>query len=141
MVFDERYLSLEDGEYGYFCEYFPQNKTFYDERTQEFILGFKNGKEDCINMVFNQLYPQLGDEFAIAVVPSSSVDKHLNSSCHVLAGKILDKATKEGKYMVDAQSILGVMTMNLRKAVDLRVMERNGEMEQIIEAITPYIAA
>lgn len=39
-----------------------------------------------------------------------------------------------GKYVVDAQSILGVMTMNLRKAVDLRVMERNGEMEQIIEA-------
>ena len=46
-----------------------------------------------------------------------------------------------GKYVGDAQSILGVMTMNLRKAVDLRVMERNGEMEQIIEAITPYIAA
>lgn len=106
MVFDERYLSLEDGEYGYFCEYFPQNKTFYDERTQEFILGFKNGKEDCINMVFNQLYPQLGDEFAIAVVPSSSVEKNMKSSCHVLAGKILDKATKEGKYMVDATNCL-----------------------------------
>ena len=46
-----------------------------------------------------------------------------------------------GKYMVDAQSILGVMTMNLRNKIDLRIMERNDEMDQIIEAITPYIAA
>ena len=46
-----------------------------------------------------------------------------------------------GKYMVDAQSILGVMTMNLRNKIDLRIMERNDVMDQIIEAITPYIAA
>ena len=46
-----------------------------------------------------------------------------------------------GKYVVDAQSILGVMTMNLRNKIDLRIMERNDEMDQIIEAITPYIAA
>ena len=106
MVFDERYLSLEDGEYGYLCEYFPKNKSFYDERTQNFILGFKQGKEECINLVFNQLYPQLGEDFAIAVVPSSSVEKNFKSPCHVLAGKILDKAIREGKYVVDATDCL-----------------------------------
>ena len=46
-----------------------------------------------------------------------------------------------GKYVVDAQSLLGVMTMNLREAVDLRIMERDGEMERIMAAIAPYIAA
>ena len=47
----------------------------------------------------------------------------------------------QGKYVVDAQSLLGVMTMNLREAVDLRIMERDGEMERIMAAIAPYIAA
>lgn len=46
-----------------------------------------------------------------------------------------------GKYVVDAQSLLGVMTMNLRKTADLAVMERDNEMERIMEAITPYLAA
>lgn len=46
-----------------------------------------------------------------------------------------------GKYVVDAQSLLGVMTMNLRKTADLAVMERDNEMERIVEAITPYLAA
>ena len=46
-----------------------------------------------------------------------------------------------GKYVVDAQSLLGVMTMNLREAVDLRIMDRDGEMERIMAAIAPYIAA
>lgn len=46
-----------------------------------------------------------------------------------------------GKYVVDAQSLLGVMTMNLREAVDLHIMERDGEMERIMAAIAPYIAA
>lgn len=46
-----------------------------------------------------------------------------------------------GKYVVDTQSLLGVMTMNLREAVDLRIMERDGEMERIMAAIAPYIAA
>ena len=40
-----------------------------------------------------------------------------------------------GKYVVD------VMTMNLRKTADLAVMERDNEMERIVEAITPYLAA
>ena len=46
-----------------------------------------------------------------------------------------------GKYVVDAQSLLDVMTMNLRKTADLRIMERDGEMDRIMEAIAPYIAA
>lgn len=46
-----------------------------------------------------------------------------------------------GKYVVDAQSLLGVMTMNLRESIDLRIMEREDEMERIIKAITPYLAA
>lgn len=106
MVFDERYLTIEDGEYGYLCEYFREDKSFYDERTQKLIWGFKDGKEECINMVFNQLYPQLGDKFAIAVIPSSSVEKNFRSPSHVLAGKILDQSIKDGKYVVDATECL-----------------------------------
>lgn len=46
-----------------------------------------------------------------------------------------------GQYVVDAKSILGVMTMDIRNKVDLRIMERDNEMDTIMKAITPYIAA
>lgn len=46
-----------------------------------------------------------------------------------------------GKYVVDAQSLLGVMTMNLRESIDLRVMERDDEMDKIMTAIAPYLVA
>lgn len=46
-----------------------------------------------------------------------------------------------GQYVVDAQSLLGVMTMDIRNKVDLRIMERNDEMPHILQAISPYIAA
>lgn len=106
MVFNDSYITIEDGEFGYLCEYFPKNKSFYEERTQRFLLGFKNGYEDQVNMVFNQLYPQLGDEFAIAVIPSSDRNNNYRSACHSLAGKILDKALEDKKYIVDATMCL-----------------------------------
>ena len=61
-----------------------------------------------------------------------------------------------GQYVVDAKSLLGVMTMDIRNKVDLRIMERENEMPTIMEAISfslsmilksimkaisPYIAA
>lgn len=46
-----------------------------------------------------------------------------------------------GKYVVDAQSLLGVMTMNLRESIDLRIMERDDEMDKIMTAIAPYLVA
>lgn len=46
-----------------------------------------------------------------------------------------------GKYVVDAQSLLGVMTMNLRESIDLRIMERDDEMDKIMMAIAPYLVA
>ena len=45
-----------------------------------------------------------------------------------------------GQY-VDAKSLLGVMTMDIRNKVDLRIMERENEMPTIMKAISPYIAA
>lgn len=33
-----------------------------------------------------------------------------------------------GQYVVDAKSLLGVMTMDIRNKVDLRIMERENEM-------------
>ncbi len=46
-----------------------------------------------------------------------------------------------GQYVVDAKSLLGVMTIDIRNKVDLRIMERNNEMAHIMDAISPYIAA
>lgn len=46
-----------------------------------------------------------------------------------------------GQYVVDAKSLLGVMTMDIRNEVNLRIMERDNEMPTIMEAIFPYIAA
>ena len=46
-----------------------------------------------------------------------------------------------GQYVVDAKSLLRVMTMEIRNKVDLRIMERENEMPTIMKAISPYIAA
>lgn len=46
-----------------------------------------------------------------------------------------------GQYVVDAKSLLGVMTVDIRNKVDLRIMERENEMPTIMKAISPYIAA
>ncbi|MDD7208741.1 MAG: HPr family phosphocarrier protein [Lachnospiraceae bacterium] len=46
-----------------------------------------------------------------------------------------------GQYVVDAKSLLGVMTLDMRNKIDLRIMERNNEMKNIMEVISPYIAA
>ena len=52
-----------------------------------------------------------------------------------------DMDMKKGRIVVDAKSLLGVMTMDIRNKVDLRIMERENEMPTIMEAISPYIAA
>lgn len=42
-----------------------------------------------------------------------------------------------GQYVVDAKSLLGVMTMDIRNKVDLRIMERENEMPTIMKADLP----
>ncbi len=46
-----------------------------------------------------------------------------------------------GQYTVDAKSILGVLSIDLRKNVELKIFERDNEMDRIMDAIQPYILA
>ena len=41
-----------------------------------------------------------------------------------------------GQYVVDAKSLLGVMTMDIRNKVDLRIMERENEMPTIMASLS-----
>ena len=40
-----------------------------------------------------------------------------------------------GQYVVDAKSLLGVMTMDIRNKVDLRIMERENEMPEYVVTV------
>ena len=51
------------------------------------------------------------------------------------------KAIEDFESHFDLISLLGVMTMDIRNKVDLRIMERENEMPTIMKAISPYIAA
>ena len=46
---------------------------------------------------------------------------------------------KSGKYIVDAKSILGLMTLGLNKKIELKVYEDN--CGDLLRDIQPYVAA
>lgn len=46
-----------------------------------------------------------------------------------------------GQYTVDAKSILGVLSIDLRKKVELKIFERDDEMDRIMDVIKPYLVA
>lgn len=44
-----------------------------------------------------------------------------------------------GRYVVDAKSIMGIFSMDLSENVELRVLETNEEIDEIEQAIRPYL--
>ena len=46
-----------------------------------------------------------------------------------------------GSYMVDAKSILGIFSLNYKEDIDLRIIDAHGEMEEVMEALRPFLAA
>lgn len=44
-----------------------------------------------------------------------------------------------GKYVIDAKSILGLFSLNLSEALVLKIEGSEHEVEEILEALKPYI--
>ncbi|NLL77948.1 MAG: HPr family phosphocarrier protein [Clostridiales bacterium] len=44
-----------------------------------------------------------------------------------------------GKYIVDAKSVMGIFSMDLSKALELRILETNEQESVIKEALKQYI--
>lgn len=44
-----------------------------------------------------------------------------------------------GKYVIDAKSILGLFSLNLSEALVLKIEGSDKEIDEILEALKPYI--
>ena len=46
-----------------------------------------------------------------------------------------------GRYVIDAKSIMGIFSLDLTKPIDLNIHADAGRMDEIVNALTPYIIA
>ena len=46
-----------------------------------------------------------------------------------------------GRYVIDAKSIMGIFSLDLSKPIDLNIHADAGRMDEIVNALTPYIIA
>lgn len=44
------------------------------------------------------------------------------------------------RHVVDAKSIMGIFTMNLTKNMQLRIVDTNENMDELMKALTPFLA-
>lgn len=44
-----------------------------------------------------------------------------------------------GKYVVDAKSIMGILSMDLSRNVEFRILETNDKIAEVEAAISPYL--
>jgi phosphotransferase system HPr-like phosphotransfer protein len=44
-----------------------------------------------------------------------------------------------GRYVVDAKSVMGIFSMDLSKALELRILETNERMDDILTALKSFI--
>ena len=44
-----------------------------------------------------------------------------------------------GRYVIDAKSIMGTFSLDLSKPIDLNIHADDGEMEDILSHLAPYI--
>lgn len=48
---------------------------------------------------------------------------------------------KSDMRVVDAKSIMGILTMNLTKCMELRIIQTNDNMEDLMKDLNPFLAA
>lgn len=44
-----------------------------------------------------------------------------------------------GRYVVDAKSVMGIFSMDLSKTLELRILETNEQMEEILAALQSFV--
>ncbi|MBO6108957.1 MAG: HPr family phosphocarrier protein [Eubacterium sp.] len=44
-----------------------------------------------------------------------------------------------GRYVIDAKSIMGIFSLDLSKPIELNIHSENGDVDDIIEKLKPFI--
>ena len=44
-----------------------------------------------------------------------------------------------GRYVIDAKSIMGIFSLDLSKPIELNIHSEDGNIDEIVEKLTPFI--
>lgn len=119
MIFKENSVKNgveKDGDLFYFFHYIASrnNTDDFDERSKNFLIDFKNGYNDTVQSVFEQLKPHLNNaSFSICTVPPHNAYWQGNDGPHKLARKIVQSMSAGNKQVIDATDCV-VRTKNAK---------------------------
>lgn len=119
MIFKENSVTNgveKDGDLFYFFHYIASrnNTDDFDERSKNFLIDFKNGYNDTVQSVFEQLKPHLNNaSFSICAVPPHNAYWQGNDGPHKLARKIVQSMSAGNKQVIDATDCV-VRTKNAK---------------------------
>lgn len=106
----------KDGDLFYFFHYIASrnNTDNFDERSKKFLMDFKNGYNDTVQSVFEQLNLHLNNaSFAVCAVPPHNAYWQGNDGPHKLARKIVQSMSAGNKQVIDATDCV-VRTKNAK---------------------------
>lgn len=69
----------------------------------------------------------------------NSIDKVKSFVNELVRYSDVDFDLVSGRYVIDAKSIMGIFSLDLSKPIDLNIHADDGEMEDILSHLTPYI--
>ena len=69
----------------------------------------------------------------------NSIDKVKSFVNELVHYSDVDCDLVSGRYVIDAKSIMGIFSLDLSKPIDLNIHADDGEMEDILSHLAPYI--
>ena len=69
----------------------------------------------------------------------NSIDKVKSFVNELVRYSDVDFDLVSGRYVIDAKSIMGIFSLDLSKPIDLNIHSDDGEMEDILSHLAPYI--
>ena len=69
----------------------------------------------------------------------NSIDKVKSFVHELVRYSDVDFDLVSGRYVIDAKSIMGIFSLDLSKPIDLNIHADDGEMEDILSHLAPYI--
>ena len=70
----------------------------------------------------------------------NSIDKVKSFVNELVRYSDVDFDLVSGRYVIDAKSIMGIFSLDLSKPIDLNIHADDGEMEDILSHLAPYIS-
>ena len=69
----------------------------------------------------------------------NSIDKVKSFVNELVRYSDVDFDLVSGRYVIDAKSIMGIFSLDLSKPIDLNIHADEGEIEDILSHLAPYI--